>query len=671
MAPQKPTKDGCFRRLLSERMDGEEGRWRPAPLLWFPLVICVGLLFFTDIFQLQYYTYRPAFIQRSLIPLVVDPGLKGFLIKTDGCRIPDMKVFDDSIISYIKNESKPVCNGGKPSLVESNDTSLFVLDDSLDAYGVNDTGLFKCCYRTFWRVEPVGKQWDNRVMYAKKCVEFVNSVDVSEEFVKVKCFYNETLIYSDFFAFVPLKNSKNLTAPSWPTLNVLVIGLDAVSRLNLHRQLPKTVDYLKKLNVIELLGYNKVGDNTFPNLIPVLTGLSEDELVKRCWPSAFHRFDNCPFIWSEFRKRGYLTSYAEDSAWMSLFNYAKRGFHKQPTDYYWSSFNAAAENSIGNAHVMNVNRCVGSREVYKTFLEYIKRFVRTMQVNKQPYFGFFWEVSLSHDLLNTPKWGDEDFEDLFRYLYDGGALNQTVLIFMSDHGIRWGPIRTTYQGRMEERLPFLHILLPEWYRHNYYQAHANLIKNIRRLTTPFDLHETLVDLLEPFALTAQNLNIRTLQTQNASRGYSLFGKIPSNRTCEDAAISPHWCTCQKSTAVKTHEPVVIESAIFMVKYINKKLEGYAECANLTLDVIFGAQKQTHTEHIANADNGAEDYTIAFRTQPGGAVFEGTVRRYLKKAEDNLEVTGSISRINLYGKQSLCMTDFHLKLYCYCKRLLGN
>lgn len=669
--PSKSPKSSLLHRLLSQRMDGDESRWRPPPLLWIPLIICVGLLFFTDIFQLHYYTFRPNVVQRSLMPIVIDPGLKGFLIKTEGCRIPHMNAFDESIIKCIKNETRSVCNKGKPALVDSNDTSLFLVESSLDAYSINDTDLLNCCYRVFWRVDPVKTQQDNRVQYAKKCVDFVDSVNITEEFVKVTCSYNESHIYTDFFAFVPFKRKNATLPPDRPFLNVLVIGLDAVSRLNLHRQLPKTVKLLKQLNAVEMLGYNKVGDNTFPNLIPVLTGLSEEELVKLCWPTTSNRFDKCPFVWNDYKKRGYLTAYAEDSAWMSVFNYLKRGFHKQPTDYYWSIFNIEAENAIGNMHFLNVNRCVGSREVYKTFLEYISRFVKTMERKKQPYFGFFWQVSLSHDFLNTPKWGDEDFEGLFRSLHQSGALNRTVLIFMSDHGIRWGPIRATYQGRMEERLPFLNIILPEAYRQEYYQTYFNLVKNTRRLTTPFDLHETLVDLLEPFALTADNLYTRSLQNQNATRGYSLFDKIPSNRTCDDAGIAAHWCTCQQSTPIKSHATIVIEGAKFMVKYINQKLEGYAECANLTLDVIFGAQKQTHSKHIAKADDGSEDYTIAFRTQPGGGVFEGTVRKYLKRKEDYLEVTGSISRINLYGKQSLCMTDFHLKLYCYCKGFLEN
>lgn len=85
---------------------------------------------------------------------------------------------------------------------------------------------------------------------------------------------------------------------------------------------------------------------------------------------------------------------------------------------------------------------------------------------------------------------------------------------MSDHGIRWGDIRKTYQGQMEERLPFVIITLPKWLKETYPVAAANLKKNVRRLTTPFDLHETLKDLLD-----VNNLNKpRTIINETVSRG---------------------------------------------------------------------------------------------------------------------------------------------------------
>ena len=53
------------------------------------------------------------------------------------------------------------------------------------------------------------------------------------------------------------------------------------------------------LGGVPLYGYNKVGDNTKPNVIPLLTGLYHDQidhlLLQYVNGGVFH--DNLPFIW--------------------------------------------------------------------------------------------------------------------------------------------------------------------------------------------------------------------------------------------------------------------------------------------------------------------------------------------------------------------------------------
>lgn len=89
-------------------------------------------------------------------------------------------------------------------------------------------------------------------------------------------------------------------------INVMIIALDALSRLNFRRQMMTSSHYLEnEMGGIEMMGYNKVGDNTFPNFIPMFVGQSVDELKKTCWPSADNFFDECPFVWQYFKKFGY------------------------------------------------------------------------------------------------------------------------------------------------------------------------------------------------------------------------------------------------------------------------------------------------------------------------------------------------------------------------------
>lgn len=650
----------------------EEARWKPTPLLWLFIILSGTLLFFLNVFQAQYsyHVMQPTVIFESNPLPSEDANMKGFLLKTKGCRLPEMLPMDSTIENFIFPEKPVICNGGLPPLIDSNRTSLYLVNNSLSAYEINDTAELKCCFRQFWRVNPVEAQKDGKVEFSKKCVSFTEDVRVENaEFVKVECSYNKNSIYKDFFSFAPLKSNIPRANEIQDKLNVLILGIDSISRLNFHRQIPKTLDALRRIKSVELLGYNKVGDNTFPNLIPVLTGLNESELKVNCWPNRTSRFDSCPFIWKKFEGKGYETAFGEDASWMGIFNYERRGFKRQPTRYFWDTFDGEAEKQIGNSHRVNVNQCLGAREAYTVLLGYVEKFVESMAVYRRPYFGFFWSSSLSHDLLNKPRLGDALFETFITRLSVKGHLDNTIFIFLSDHGIRWGDIRSTFQGRIEERLPFLHVYLPEWYKEKYPMAYSNLQRNRRRLTTPFDLHRTLEDLIDSQGPTRESLGAKQ-ENKTIRRDYSLLETISDERSCENASISQHWCACQESVEIDADDPIVQEAANFTVDFINDLLIGYADCVTLELDEIVDSHLQTH-EEIRRTEHPEEDYTLTLRTRPSDALFEATIRRRKKPdlGQFDYEIVGTISRINLYGQQSLCMSDFHLKLYCFCRRLL--
>lgn len=126
-------------------------------------------------------------------------------------------------------------------------------------------------------------------------------------------------------------------------LSVLVLGIDSVSRLNFYRAMPKTEKYLRETGWINLKGYNKIGDNTFPNLMAILTGQTPQQAYSRCKPTVAYKLDNCPFLWYNFRNAGYVTAYGEDETALNTFNYLKVGFVEPPTDYYLRPYMLASE----------------------------------------------------------------------------------------------------------------------------------------------------------------------------------------------------------------------------------------------------------------------------------------------------------------------------------------
>ena len=104
-----------------------------------------------------------------------------------------------------------------------------------------------------------------------------------------------------------------------------MVGVDSVSRNNMIRYMPKTRDYLlNKMSAIEFLGYNKVADNTFLNIVPMTTGKFVHELP---WNSSAVNvtFDRYDFIWHNFSKQGYRTLYSEDAPFGQIFDYQTYG----------------------------------------------------------------------------------------------------------------------------------------------------------------------------------------------------------------------------------------------------------------------------------------------------------------------------------------------------------
>ncbi|XP_012139050.1 uncharacterized protein LOC100878029 isoform X2 [Megachile rotundata] len=574
-----------------------------------------------------------------------------------------MDPYDSAIKRFIRKEEPISCeHGDHLPLVESNDTALFVNPAAINHF-YNKSEEVDCCWRPFWRT----KDEDNAVTYDNECFKFQNSTEISTEFVKVECSRNNEVIYKDYHVFLPRlstteKRCEKAKAanPKRDFLNLLIVGIDSVSRINFHRMMPHTVQALQSLGAVEMLGYTKVADNTYPNLVPVLTGLTEGELHDLCWQTKHKTFDDCPFIWKNFSAAGYRTAFGEDACSITTFNYLKPGFRVPPTDYYLRPFCIASEKDIGNTHKLNANLCVGTRKSFDNLLHYARK--TASRFSRDPYFALIWQSSLTHDFFNYPQLGDQSYYNLVVYLSSQQLLNQTALIVMSDHGMRWGDFRETYQGRMEDSLPFVFIVLPAWWREKYQVAWANLRRNARSLTTAFDLHETLMDLLYSENLEESRLKSRfqAMPKENdLPRGISWFLPIPDYRTCNMAGIASHWCMCHDSIDVALNEGSLMDKAVFLISELNKMLKKFTQCAVLKLKEIKAAKEWR------NKGNGSElvDYTITLQTEPGNAIFEGTIRH--RSSDKSNKLVGSVSRLNAYGKQSACIDEYNMRLYCYC------
>lgn len=139
--------------------------------------------------------------------------------------------------------------------------------------------------------------------------------------------------------------------------------------------------------------------------------------------------------------------------------------------------------------------------------------------------------------------------------------------------------------------------------------------------------------------------------------------VPPTRTCADAGITAHWCTCHESTPLSVDDKRVRTAAEQIVRTMNEAVAKEPHCRRLELNRISDANLGIPTQNVtANSQNHFADISVRLRTTPGEGEFEATVRLH---EDGTSEMTGSISRTNLYGNQSHCVENAKLKLYCFC------
>uniref|UniRef100_A0A914CD67 DUF229 domain containing protein n=1 Tax=Acrobeloides nanus TaxID=290746 RepID=A0A914CD67_9BILA len=544
--------------------------------------------------------------------------------KSQKCQIPKLDMYSPDVLKYFKNLEPLNCEEkyGPDWLELDSNSRLQMTDYSKKKYGSN----IKCDLHYVFRKDD----FEN----SHKIIEdykFGTPVDQTD-FFYVKCQSGLFQRWEKFFMqIVPFQKFENHTrSDKWSGLDVYFLGFDSLSQMSFRRQLPKTVKFLEEsMQSVILNGYNIVGDGTPQAFIPILTGKTETELPstrKRDKDSNF--VDVYPWIWNNFSKNGYATLYGEDVAFIGTFTYRLKGFQHQPTHHYTRTFFLEAENELGEKIVT----CL-----------------------------------------------DEDLMLHLKKLFEQGYFNNALVIVMSDHGSRFSGLRDTEQGQLEERLPFFSIYLPEKIRNtpSGSLAYKNLLQNANRITSPFDIYATLQDVLvwpDESELSSVILPL--------SRSMSLFRPIPDDRTCEQAGIAPHWCTCLAWQSVMEN-PIDKEFSLLLAESIVQAINELTEperklCAHLKLHKLENSRRFSPHDGVMKY-SGVKDedgfvpdfdedkiflsgiYQLSFITMPGNAKYETTLKYDATTNKAYLDLT-AISHVNKYAKQT-CDVDStpHLSL----------
>lgn len=248
--------------------------------------------------------------------------------------------------------------------------------------------------------------------------------------------------------------------------------------------------------------------------------------------------DPLPFVWNRFEQQGYATLFAENAA-AGIFQTDFHGFKEKPVHHYMRPFWQAVD-AFESGHGVNISmqsqsehqlrrRCHASRQLKdRTVLSYVNDFFSVYR-NSVPKFAF----ALLNDFhvydqgdgskATASSHTDSDFD--FRQFLESFARSEdfrqrTVLIVVSGPGQNYGLWRTVSGGlEAQGNNPLALVVLPELFhqsdvtnvsssesgpksrrRHQpsreWSKLAINLAQNVDRLTTPLDVHATLLSLLD-------------------------------------------------------------------------------------------------------------------------------------------------------------------------------
>ncbi|CAM4965424.1 unnamed protein product [Rotaria socialis] len=587
------------------------------------------------------------------------------------CRYPTLKIDHPDIWKHLHpvQKSQPDC-GKQQNWVYVENGTFRLSKEALDKHGP-----IECAYYPILRSKD-----DFSAMEGARLFPFVDKTALISDFFRVDCHGKNGSSYSNlhmgikFDTLLHLRSIRNSMVNTHIGYNILMFGFDSVSRMTFMRFLPKSYSFIiKELGAVVMKGYNIVGDGTRAALLPLLTGKTQRELPEaRRGHADAETVDQFPWIWNQFKDSGYVTQWAEDMQFVGTFQHRLKGFRDPPVDHYGRPFYLFAESKKKSKPF-----CFGSITRFQAMFNWIRNFFDMYP--HQPKFSYIFHADYSHNSNNLIPYADNELLGFLQMIKTHGYLDRTMLIIITDHGSRYSSLRNTYQGKLEERLPFMAIRMPTQFQAQYPMIMRNLRLNSRRLTTMFDLHETFEHLLKFHSLVPY-------QSQS-NRSFSLFELVPENRTCANAGIQPHWCACLNWHDLSINEPIIQQFSQAVVHFLNEFVSDHKrDCATLAvlrvnkasqlngsgdlLKFVNSNNKRAGTSRFGKKSlqwsNNTKFYQIQLETTPGQGQFEVTAEYDLEKKTFDIHKQ-HLSRINKYGETSACVTSKRPEFQdiCYC------
>jgi hypothetical protein len=315
--------------------------------------------------------------------------------------------------------------------------------------------------------------------------------------------------------------------------NLLIFYVDALSRPNLERMLPKFNEYLGQFvhddedsQAFQYFRYHSVRFNTYKNNHAMYFGVMGN----------FE--DDTKNVFQYFSDNGFVTALARDQCEMESIDPPGDITGQSAPMYRWDHYAAtigcdANFDKMSNKHIdwthgrnSVLRHCIYGQEMHDIALDYISQFWKAYpDVNK------FMRIHLSDAHENTGeliKYADDSFVRFFKDFQEKGHLIDTQVMIIADHGphffIRHIPIIPDDSRAQEMYTPLLIHLAPKSTPNAYLE---NLENNQQNFLNSHDIYATL----KSFATGTQ------ARSPAVDESYSyLYDDMPNGRQCTNTNI---------------------------------------------------------------------------------------------------------------------------------------
>ena len=540
-----------------------------------------------------------------------------------------------------------------------------------------------------------------------------NSANVEGDVVTILCPGQSSVVVRSqcYKKQEAVEKSKTIFEGKRP-LKIVLFSIDSMSRSEFARSLPKTKRVMEQLGSLSFNGYGVVADGTTGNLGGILTGWNEVESgnegcplfeARRGFKGAKH-VDEWPWIMHDAAAAGFITGgHVGDAEVIGPFAMRLRGFQKSPFHHDLAPLFYTGFDKTGGG--LRDKVCHSGEGRFTSTLNFLKQFMKVYHSESVPQLFVSHSTAIAHDNAAATVPIDGELSKFISDFYSSTDSKDSILILSSDHGQRNFFDRTdisqSVTARLEERSPMLHIHFPKWFRKDFPTLFNNARNNENSTLSPFDVYATLRHLVE---INGEGNSKTGKIGQRKHLGTSILQRLSKNRSCADAHIPSHFCTC-----LNFHPAPVECSTVKLMKryltFINKKFKvTNRQCGKLVLQSVTSVEAAKFNEEIfskAVDQHGrtrqkvsvsksklqslhlkskkllrikflaaalslppSSESTTALLHPPvrKNMVFELTVDSDAKDFSLN-----GISRSDRYGKDPDCIVpDFpHLRRFCYC------